>query len=48
MHSIAEKTYGFCVVPCYSNVGIQTAKGLQKVVDIVFEKGEILDSVVRR
>ena len=44
----AQKTYGFCVVPCYSNVGIQTAKGLQKVVDIVFEKGEILDSVVRR
>jgi len=43
-----QKTYGFCVVPSYSNVGIQTAKALQNVVDIVFEKGEMLDSVVRR
>ena len=43
-----SKTYGFCVVPVYSKVGISTAKGLQTVVDTVFEKGEMLDSVVRR
>jgi len=43
-----QKTYGFCVVPVYSNVGVSTAKALQKCVDIVFEKGELLDSVVRR
>lgn len=42
-----SKTYGFCVVPVYSKVGISTAKGLQTVVDTVFEKGEMLDSVVR-
>ena len=35
----AEKTYGLCVVPSYSQVGISTAKALQKVVDIVFEQG---------
>jgi len=43
-----QKTYGFCVVPVYSNVGVSTAKALQKCVDIVFEKGELLDSVVRK
>jgi len=35
-------------VPVYSNVGIATEKSLQKVVDIVFEQGEMLDSVTRR
>ena len=44
----AQKTYGLCVVPSYSKVGISTAKALQKVVDIVFEQGELYDSVVRR
>ena len=44
----AEKTYGLCVVPSYSKVGISTAKALQKVVDIVFEQGELYDSVTRR
>jgi len=43
-----SKTYGFCVVPVYSNVGISTEKSLQKCVDVVFEKGEMLDSVVRK
>ena len=43
-----QKTYGFCVVPVYSNVGVSTARALQKCVDIVFEKGELLDSVTRR
>jgi len=44
----AQKTYGLCVVPSYSKVGISTAKALQKVVDIVFEQGELYDSVTRR
>ena len=44
----AEKTYGFCIVPSYNQVGVSTAKALQKVVDIVFEQGEMLDSVVRK
>jgi predicted helicase len=43
-----SKTYGLCVVPVYSNVGVATARALQTVVDTVFEKGEMLDSVVRR
>jgi hypothetical protein len=44
----SDKTYGFCVVPVYSKVGVSTQRGLQTVIDTVFEKGEMLDSVVRR
>ena len=43
-----NKTYGMLCVPVYSNVGVSTERSLQKCVDIVFEKGEMLDSVVRR
>lgn len=43
-----NKSFGFCCVPVYSNVGVSTARALQKCVDIVFEKGDMLDSVVRR
>lgn len=42
-----SKTFGLCVVPVYSNVGIATERALQQVVDIVFERGEMLDSVIR-
>jgi predicted helicase len=42
------KVWGLCVVPVYSKVGIATERALQGVVDAVFEKGELLDSVVRR
>ncbi len=48
LRTFPEKTYGMVCVPVYSNVGVSTAKALQKVVDIVFEKGELYDSVVRR
>jgi len=43
-----SKTFGLCVVPVYSQVGVATERALQSVVDTVFEKGEMLDSVVRR
>ena len=43
-----SKKFGLCVVPVYSQVGIATERALQNVVDTVFEKGELLDSVVRR
>ena len=43
-----SKTYGMLCVPVYSNVGVSTQRSLQRVVDIVFEQGEMLDSVVRR
>lgn len=43
-----NKTYGCLCVPVYSKVGIATEKALQRVVDIVFEKGEMLDSVARK
>jgi superfamily II DNA or RNA helicase len=43
-----NKTYGCLCVPVYSKVGIATEKALQRVVDIVFEKGEMLDSVTRK
>ena len=42
------KTYGMLCVPVYNNVGVSTEKALQRCVDIVFEKGEMCDSVVRR
>ena len=42
------KVWGLCVVPVYSRVGIATERALQGVVDAVFERGELLDSVVRR
>ena len=43
-----DKVWGLCVVPVYSKVGIATERALQGVVDAVFEKGQLLDSVVRR
>lgn len=43
----ASKTFGLCVVPVYSNVGIATERALQSVVNAVFENGDLLDSVVR-
>ena len=44
----SSKMFGLCVVPVYSNVGIATERALQQVVDAVFEKGELLDSVIKR
>jgi len=44
----SAKTYGMLCVPVYNNVGVSTEKALQRCVDIVFEKGEMYDSVARR
>ena len=44
----STKTYGMLCVPVYSQVGLSTQKSLQRCVDIVFEKGEMLDSVTRK
>ena len=43
-----DKVWGLCVVPVYSKVGIATERALQGVVDAVFERGEMVDSVVMR
>jgi predicted helicase len=43
-----DKVWGLCVVPIYSKVGISTERALQGVVDAVFERGELLDSIVRK
>ena len=43
-----SKTYGMLCVPVYSNVGVATERSIQRVVDTVFEKGEMLDSIVKR
>ena len=43
-----DKVWGLCVVPVYSKVGIATERALQGVIDAVFERGELVDSVVRR
>ena len=48
LRTFPEKSYGMVCVPIYSQVGVSTARALQRCVDIVFEKGEMLDSVVRR
>ena len=42
-----EKTYGLICVPVYSKVGISTAKKVEAVVDVIFNKGEAATSVVR-
>ncbi len=44
----SAKTYGMLCVPVYNNVGVGTEKALQRCVDIVFEKGEMYDSITRR
>ena len=48
LRTAPDKTYGLCVVPVYSQVGIATEKRLQNVVDTVFGRGEMLDSVIKR
>ena len=45
---VKDKVWGLCVVPVYSKVGISTERALQSVVDAVFERGEMVDSVVMR
>lgn len=42
-----SKKFGLVVVPVYNRVGISTAKSVQAVVDIIFNKGEPAISVVR-
>ena len=48
LRTAPDKTYGLCVVPVYSKTGISTEKSLQNVVDTVFGRGEMLDSVIKR
>ena len=43
-----EKTYGLICVPVYSKVGISTAKKVEAVVDVIFNKGEAATSVVTK
>jgi len=43
-----SKKFGLVVVPVYNRVGISTAKSVQAVVDIIFNKGEPAISVVTR
>jgi len=44
----AQKTFGLVCVPVYDKVGISTAKGVQAVVDTVFNQGLPAVSVIRR
>ena len=44
----SQKTFGLVCVPVYDKVGISTARKVQAVVDVVFEKGEAAVSVVKR
>jgi len=43
-----EKTHGLVCIPVCDRVGVSTARSVQAVVDTVFDKGEMMDSVVRR
>jgi predicted helicase len=43
-----SKTCGMLCVPVYNNIGVSTERALQRCVDIVFEKGEMCDSISRR
>jgi predicted helicase len=44
----SQKTFGLVCVPVYDQVGISTAKKVQAVVDVVFEKGEPAVSIIKR
>lgn len=48
LRTAPNKTFGLCVVPVYSNVGIATERALQQVVDTVFGEGELMDSVIKK
>lgn len=48
LRTAPEKSFGLCVVPVYSNVGIATEKRLQGVIDTVFHQGKMMDSVIKR
>ena len=43
-----SKTFGLVCIPTYDSVGISTAKKVQAVVDVVFNKGEPAISEIRR
>ena len=43
-----EKTFGLVCIPTYDTVGISTARKVQAVVDVVFNKGEPAISEIRR
>ena len=42
------KTYGLVTIPTYDNVGISTARKVQAVVDVIFNKGEAAISEITR
>ena len=43
-----NKKFGLVVTPTFDKVGISTAKKIEVCLDTVFNRGELLDSVVRR
>ena len=43
-----HKSYGFVHVPVYSNTGIATARRIQAVADIVFDKGQPVISIIQK
>jgi superfamily II DNA or RNA helicase len=43
-----SKTFGLVCIPTYDSVGISTARKVQAVVDVVFQKGEPAISEIRR
>ena len=43
-----SKTYGLVVIPQYDRVGISTAKSINAVVDVVFNKGRAATTTRRR
>jgi len=42
------KSYGLVVCPVFDRASAGTAKAVQNVVDIIFERGDVAVSVVRR
>jgi hypothetical protein len=43
-----SKQFGLVITPVFDKVGISTATKISNCLDIVFNKGDILDSVIRR
>jgi len=47
-YQLYRKPFGKVVIPTYDKVGITTAKKVQNALDIVFEHGEICETVIKR
>ena len=47
-YQLYRKPFGKVIIPTYDKVGITTAKKVQNALDIVFQQGEVCETVIKR